>query len=152
MQRHGNWVLLVMLRDATRPWRHLARVTSHVKSLTSSRSGSKGWACQISNFENRTIISQDTANFVKGCLLFSWVRQCYLWGGAMNMWSGLTKRCNMPKKCACIMAMNEWIQSWRIAYQQSYYNLSSVCAGERQGGSPMGKALVDSVWTISINY
>ncbi len=30
----------------------------------------------------------------------------------------------------------------RIAHQQSYYNLTSVCAGESQGGNPIGKALV----------
>ena len=35
------------------------------------------------------------------------------------------------KTCAC-----------RIAHQQSYYNLTSVCAGESQGGNPIGKALV----------
>ena len=27
------------------------------------------------------------------------------------------------------------------AHPQSYYNLSSVCAGESQGGNPIGKAL-----------
>ena len=35
--------------------------------MTSDRSAPEPSACQILNFENRTIISRDTANFVKPC-------------------------------------------------------------------------------------
>ncbi len=64
-----------------RTWRHLARTTSCATSLTSSRSGSKSWACQISNFENRTITKGDTAIFVKPCLCDVLYRKVWGWGG-----------------------------------------------------------------------
>ncbi len=31
---------------------------------------------------------------------------------------------------------------------KSYYNLSSVSAGENQGGNPIGKALVSIMWVL----
>ena len=40
----------------------------------------------------------------------------------------------------------------RIEHQQSYYNLSSVCSGESQGGNPLGKALAVIMQYRSTHY
>ncbi len=49
----------------TRAWRHLARDVTRDVTVTSGRSASESWVCQILNFENRIIIKGDTAIFVK---------------------------------------------------------------------------------------
>ena len=54
-------------RHLARAWRHLARAAARDGFLTLARSGPLCRVCQISNFQNRTSISRDTANFVKPC-------------------------------------------------------------------------------------
>ena len=51
--------------NVTHVWRHLARRVARDVIVTSDISAAEPWACQILNFSNWTIISWDTANFVK---------------------------------------------------------------------------------------
>ena len=66
--RNGTELGQVHWCMTSRAWRHLTHVASRVTSLTSVRSAPEPWACQILNFENRTIIKGDTVIFVKPCI------------------------------------------------------------------------------------
>ena len=103
--RHAHCCFAVQTSLA-RAWRHLARMTSRATSLTLNRWGPKSWACQILNFENRTSISRDMANFVKwsqSILKFCW--------------------CSHFHFQVAVIILASWVRE-----HSSYYNLDlSVC-------------------------
>ncbi len=67
----GYLVQLSITSSVSRVWRHLARDVARANDGMSNRTGPFSWVCQILNFENRTIISEDTAIFVKPCFFTS---------------------------------------------------------------------------------
>ena len=136
-----------------RAWRHLARRVARDVMVTSDRSAPKSCAWQILNFENRTIISRDTAVFVKPCQT-----EKKTTFGLLNLHDlrsgGSTKRIKHLRRgrsivlkfekclCVCLSANSSAVYQcavyddhhtirWRISW--THYS---------QDGNPIGKALV----------